>query len=193
MFTRIGISPIQLRSRAACKAAGRFASLRSHSSRIAPLAAFPSTGVSVIKPEYTATAMATNNSGSSVRADLETLFRAAIASAFAAFPDAKDSPAMIAACNNAANGDYQCNNAMALFAKLKGKEGAPKSPRDVAQAILAALPANGVLADTSLAGPGFINCRLTPDYLSNRINNMLEHGMTVWAPPLPVSGCGGLE
>jgi arginyl-tRNA synthetase len=122
-------------------------------------------------------------SGSSPRADLEALFRAALA---AAFPDAPDAQPMIAACNNAANGDYQCNNAMPLFGRLKGKPGAPKAPRDVATAILAAVPANGVLAETSLAGPGFINLRLKQDYLSGRINNMLEHGMGVWAPSLPV-------
>lgn len=31
-----------------------------------------------------------------------------------------------------------------LFGKLKGKEGAPKAPRDVANALIAALPANEV-------------------------------------------------
>lgn len=122
--------------------------------------------------------------GTSVRADLETLFGAAIS---AAFPDLTDAAPMIAACNNTANGDYQCNNAMPLFGKLKGKEGAPKSPRDVALAIVNALPQNGVLSNTSLAGPGFINCRLSAGYLSERINAMLERGMGIWAPPLPVS------
>jgi hypothetical protein len=37
-----------------------------------------------------------------------------------AYPDVTDEP-IVAACNNAKFGDYQCNNAMQLFAKLKGK------------------------------------------------------------------------
>jgi arginyl-tRNA synthetase len=124
--------------------------------------------------------------GSSVLTDLEALFGAALAAAFPDVPPADAKPA-IAVCNNAANGDYQCNNAMALFGRMKGKEGAPKSPRDVAAAIVAALPSNGVLAaPPTLAGPGFINIRVSADYLSRRINNMMEHGMGVWAPPLPV-------
>ena len=125
-------------------------------------------------------------SGSTVLSDLETLFSAAIGGAFAAFPDVASAPPMIAACNNASNGDYQCNNAMPLFGKLKGREGAPKAPRDIAQAILGALPANGLLASTSLAGPGFINLRIAGGYVGDRVNNMLEKGMDVWAPPLPV-------
>lgn len=130
-------------------------------------------------------------SGSSVRADLETLFGAAVGTAFAAFPDVAAAPAMIAACNNSTNGDYQCNNAMPLFGRLKGREGAPKAPRDVATALLAALPPNGVVASSSIAGPGFINLRVGGEYLAQRVNNMLEHGMGVWAPPLPVRRGGG--
>ncbi|KIZ07760.1 hypothetical protein MNEG_0179, partial [Monoraphidium neglectum] len=120
--------------------------------------------------------------GTSVRTDLEALFGEAIA---AAFPNSPDKAPLIAACNNAANGDYQCNNAMPLFGKMKGLEGAPKNPRAAAEGILAALPPNGLLSATSLAGPGFINCRVSPSYLADRVNNMLLHGTNVWAPSLP--------
>ena len=207
MISRIGGVPVQLRSRAALcsKAAGRLsAALSSSASQSQQLAlsssaarivaarqvassATSSSSSSDVRPEYTTTAMATADH-TSMRGDVEALFRGAIA---AAFPDLQGVEPMIAACNNAANGDYQCNNAMPLFGRLKGKEGAPKAPRDVASAILAALPANGVLADTSLAGPGFINLRLSGDYVAGRINHMLEAGMEAWAPPLPVRGRGG--
>ncbi|GBF91032.1 hypothetical protein Rsub_03887 [Raphidocelis subcapitata] len=182
LFRQIG-APHSLGTRAACSRAVASRLLRpqparSHSSRIAPASAV---AASNSKPDYSATAMATA-AGNSVKADLEALFRAAIGAAFPALPDAEP---MVAACNNSANGDYQCNNAMPLFGRLKGKEGAPKAPRDVATAILAALPENGVLASTSLAGPGFINIRVAGDYVATRINNMLQNGMGVWAPPLP--------
>lgn len=56
----------------------------------------------------------------SIRAELASLFTASIA---AALPAAEGQSAIIAPCNNPAHGDYQCNNAMALFGRLKGKVG----------------------------------------------------------------------
>ncbi len=117
----------------------------------------------------------------SLAAELETLFGAAIA---AAFPGAAE-PAALAPCNNPANGDYQCNNAMALFGRMKkaGAPGAPASPRAAAEAILAALPASPLVAATSLAGPGFINVRLAPAALGARLTAMLRAGSpALWAP-----------
>ena len=122
----------------------------------------------------------TTTTAVSIREELSDLFKAALASAF---PGVEEPP-MIAACNNAKNGDYQCNNAMGLFGKLKGKEGAPKAPRDVATAILAALPPNDAVDGTSLAGPGFINLRLSPAYLASRVSRMLAQGINIWAPRL---------
>jgi arginyl-tRNA synthetase len=117
----------------------------------------------------------------SVRGEVVTLFKEALT---AAFPDAAEEP-VVTPCNQAKFGDYQCNNAMGLFGKLKGKEGAPKNPRDVATAITAALPSNTTITETSLAGPGFINVRVSKDCLSNRINTMLHDGLASWAPQLP--------
>lgn len=48
------------------------------------------------------------------------------------FPDEAPGP-QVAACNNPKFGDYQCNNAMSLFAKVKGK-GEFKNPRAVGEA-----------------------------------------------------------
>lgn len=55
--------------------------------------------------------------------------------------------AAVAQCNNPKFGDYQCNNAMALFGKLKGKQGAPKNPRGVAESILANVPENDIISE----------------------------------------------
>jgi hypothetical protein len=73
---------------------------------------------------------------------------------------------------------------MSLFGKMKGKEGAPKNPREVATAILAGLPSNNTIKETSLAGPGFINVKVTQDYLAGRISSMLTHGVSTMAPKL---------
>ncbi len=115
----------------------------------------------------------------SVRGELSELFRTALT---VSFPAASAEP-IVAACNNAKNGDYQCNNAMALFGRLKGTPNAPKAPRDVANAILGALPTNDLVAETSLAGPGFINVRVSNSYLAKRIQGMLTAGLASWAPP----------
>ena len=85
-----------------------------------------------------------------LRGELGALFQQAIKTAY---PDVVD-PVVLMPCGQAKFGDYQCNNAMGLFGKLKGKEGAPKAPRDAANAVLAALPPNELVSETSLAGPG---------------------------------------
>ena len=85
-----------------------------------------------------------------LRGELGALFQQAIKTAY---PDVVD-PVVLMPCGQAKFGDYQCNNAMGLFGKLKGKDGAPKAPRDAANAVLAALPPNELVSETSLAGPG---------------------------------------
>ncbi len=55
------------------------------------------------------------------------------------------------------HGDFASNIAMTLAKK------AGKPPRELAAAIIAALPANALLIGTEVAGPGFINFRLAPE------------------------------
>ena len=58
----------------------------------------------------------------------------------------------------AAHGDLACNVAMQLARTLK------KNPRELATAIAASLAASGgVIANAEVAGPGFINLRVTPE------------------------------
>ncbi|MEQ1662080.1 MAG: arginine--tRNA ligase [Thiobacillus sp.] len=57
---------------------------------------------------------------------------------------------------NPAHGDFSSNVAMQLARPLK------KNPRELAQQILAALPASPLIAKTEIAGAGFINFYLTP-------------------------------
>src|SRR5690606_40564576 len=57
---------------------------------------------------------------------------------------------------------FQCNGAMAAAKSLK------RNPRDVAQAVIDALPHRELFADLSIAGPGFINITVTDDALADR-------------------------
>ena len=55
----------------------------------------------------------------------------------------------------AAHGDYACNLAMQLSKTLR------KPPRDIANALIAALPKSDVVAKVEIAGAGFINVFIT--------------------------------
>lgn len=134
-------------------------------------------------------ASATSNGGTAaaagpltMREELQSLFSTAIQTAFPSL--GTDFDVLVATCNNPANGDYQCNNAMPLFGRVKGIEGGPKNPRAVAEAILSNIPENTMISETSLAGPGFINIRLDKQWLSDRMNAMLSspEGLQTWAP-----------
>jgi arginyl-tRNA synthetase len=58
-------------------------------------------------------------------------------------------------------GDYQANGVMAA-AKRAGQ-----NPREVAQAIIDAIDLDGIASDLSVAGPGFINITLAPQFIAN--------------------------
>jgi len=71
--------------------------------------------------------------------------------------------AAIRPATNPEHGDYQANMAMAL-AKALGRK-----PQEVAKAIVAKLPANEMLESPAVAGPGFINLRVTPAFLTRTL------------------------
>lgn len=58
--------------------------------------------------------------------------------------------------------DFQCNGAMAAAKKLG------KNPREIATVVVEALKASPLVASSEVAGPGFINVRLSADGLSKR-------------------------
>lgn len=58
-------------------------------------------------------------------------------------------------------GDYQANGVMAA-AKRAGK-----NPREVAQAIIDTIDLDGIASNLSVAGPGFINITLAPQFIAN--------------------------
>jgi arginyl-tRNA synthetase len=71
---------------------------------------------------------------------------------------------------NREHGDFACNVAMPLAKK------AGKPPRDLAAAIIAALPANTLIAKVEIAGPGFINFFLTDAAWHDEIRRVLHEG-----------------
>lgn len=67
--------------------------------------------------------------------------------------------------SNPLHGDFQCNSAMSIHKHLKGRPDAPKAPRDVSVKIIAQLPDNELIVKTEIAGPGFINAFLSPEWV----------------------------
>ncbi len=86
---------------------------------------------------------------------------------------APQSPASVIALERpkqAAHGDWACNVAMQLAKQLK------RNPRELAQALIAGLPASPWLDRAEIAGPGFINLRLKPEAKLNAIRKVLAAG-----------------
>lgn len=66
-------------------------------------------------------------------------------------------------------GDYQFNGAMALAKQLK------QNPRQIAQTILDNLEIGGTLEKAEIAGPGFINLWLNPEWIAASCQNAEEN------------------
>ena len=70
----------------------------------------------------------------------------------------------------AQHGDYACNVAMQLAKPLR------RNPRDIATALIAALPASPYVAKTEIAGAGFINFFLKPEAHQAAVAHILALG-----------------
>jgi arginyl-tRNA synthetase len=69
-----------------------------------------------------------------------------------------------------AHGDFACNIAMVLAKAARSK------PRDLAEKIVAHLPASEHVAKVEIAGPGFINLTMTPTAYYAEVGAVLEAG-----------------
>jgi arginyl-tRNA synthetase len=94
-----------------------------------------------------------------VKSELERLLREALRSLVpSVLSEAADpAQAVVERARDAQHGDFQSNVAMRLA------KAARKNPRELAQAIVAALPASPLVAGAEVAGAGFINFRLAKD------------------------------
>lgn len=96
----------------------------------------------------------------------------------AAFPDVTIAPNLVEITQSTQEkfGHYQCNSAMKLSGLLK------KNPREIAQNIvnhlnLIAANQSPMIAKCEIAGPGFINITLVPEFLAKRTEIILHDAM----------------
>jgi arginyl-tRNA synthetase len=100
---------------------------------------------------------------------LQEIVTKAISKTFTQFSSEK---ADIALCLQQQFGHYQCNSALKLGKILK------KSPREVAQEIISNIDRcflqEDIFEDISIAGPGFINMKLTSSFISSQLNTIVK-------------------
>jgi arginyl-tRNA synthetase len=85
-------------------------------------------------------------------------------------PDSAGATIVLERSKLARHGDYACNLALQLAKHLHAK------PRDVAARLLAALPESPCIEKAEVAGAGFINLFLRPDYKKQVVNRILAAG-----------------
>ncbi|PHV08061.1 arginine--tRNA ligase [Janthinobacterium sp. BJB412] len=104
--------------------------------------------------------------------EITALFQAALAPVLAG--TAVTANVVLERPRDPSHGDVACNIAMQLAKQLK------MNPRELATRIVAALLANpagqGLLASADIAGPGFINLRVTDAAKQAVVNSVLEQG-----------------
>jgi arginyl-tRNA synthetase len=85
-------------------------------------------------------------------------------------PEQADTIILIERPKQVAHGDYSCNLAMQLAKPLR------KSPRDIARALIDALPPSAVIEKVEIAGAGFINLFITKSAKQQIVHAVLHAG-----------------
>ena len=85
-------------------------------------------------------------------------------------PEHEGATVLIERPKQASHGDYACNLAMQLAKPLR------KSPRDIANALIAALPKSEVIDKVEIAGAGFINVFITTAAKQDVVHGVLQAG-----------------
>ena len=86
-----------------------------------------------------------------------------ISAAMAAVTGRRDFPAIVRPSTDPKFGDYQANGVMALAKEMK------TAPRKLAEEVVKNLDVSDICEPPEVAGPGFINLRLRPDFLADRL------------------------
>jgi arginyl-tRNA synthetase len=69
---------------------------------------------------------------------------------------------------------------------LPVQEGAPKNPRAVAEALIANLPSSSLVEGTpTIAGAGFVNIRISPAWMGERLKQLLTQVRPAFVGPHP--------
>jgi len=111
--------------------------------------------------------MAAQQAFPELRAHIAGLFEAGLA---AVAPGQAGVAIVVERPKQALHGDYACNVAMQLAKSLK------RNPRDIAAAVIAALPASAFVAKAEVAGAGFINVFLKPEIKRAVVPHVLARG-----------------
>jgi arginyl-tRNA synthetase len=88
-----------------------------------------------------------------------------------AAPDATGTEILIERPKLASHGDYACNLAMQLAKPLR------KPPRDIAKALIAALPQSDVIEKLEIAGAGFINVFIATAAKQGVVRGVMQAGV----------------
>ena len=75
---------------------------------------------------------------------------------------------MVRPATDAKFGDYQANGVMALAKQLK------TNPQKLAEQVVANLDVSDMCAEPEIAGPGFINLRLKPEFIAKTLLKIFE-------------------
>jgi arginyl-tRNA synthetase len=94
------------------------------------------------------------------------ILRERLQNALQAIGTTVDEPLQVAPTADPRHGDYQTNAAMVLARKLK------VNPRNLATQIGANLATSDIGSQPEVAGPGFINFRLAPEFLARRLHEL---------------------
>jgi arginyl-tRNA synthetase len=89
-----------------------------------------------------------------------TILEDRISAAMSAAVNQRDCTAQVRPSTDPKFGDYQVNGVMALAKQLK------TNPRKLAEQIVAKLDVSDICKEPEIAGPGFINLRLKPDFVA---------------------------
>lgn len=85
-------------------------------------------------------------------------------------PESVPTAFVIERTRNKDHGDFAANAAL-LMSKAAGKK-----PRELAEALVGALPASAAIAKVEIAGPGFINFFLAPEAYRAQVRDVLAQG-----------------
>ena len=79
-------------------------------------------------------------------------------------------PVVLQPAKNPEFGDFQINGVMGAAKQRK------QNPRELAQKVAEALANSELIASAEVAGPGFINLRLNPQFLAKQVHTALQSG-----------------
>jgi arginyl-tRNA synthetase len=114
---------------------------------------------------------------------LKAIIEQLVSAALAALPadllsaEARAQAPEIERTRDSTHGDYATNVAM------KHAKAARKNPRQLAEAIIQALPADPAVARVEIAGPGFINFHLSPAAYHAELGRVLDEGAAYGSRP----------